>query len=70
MITLACIGRIIWINQVIKDMEMAEPSMLGAVAESEFQYGADAFEAYQQSAKAETVVMPEVKTSEIKNKSR
>lgn len=51
-------------------MEMAEPSMLGAVAEPEFQYGADAFEAYQQSAKAETVVMPEVKTSEIKNKSR
>ena len=35
-----------------------------------FVYGADAFEAFQQSAKAETVVMPEVKTSEIKNKSR
>ena len=31
----------------MKDVEMAEPSMLGAVAETEFQYGADAFEAYQ-----------------------
>ena len=28
----------------MKDMEMAEPSMLGAVAEPEFQYGAEAFE--------------------------
>ena len=35
----------------MKDVEMAEPSMLGAVAEPEFQYGADAFEAYQQSGK-------------------
>lgn len=31
----------------MKDVEMTEPTMLGAVAESEFQYGADAFEAYQ-----------------------
>ena len=31
----------------MKDVEMAEPSMLGAVAEPEFQYGADVFEAYQ-----------------------
>lgn len=31
----------------MKDVEMAEPSMLVAVAESEFQYGAEAFEAYQ-----------------------
>lgn len=28
----------------MKDVEMAEPSMLGAVAEPEFQYGAEAFE--------------------------
>ena len=28
----------------MKDVEMAESSMLGAVAEPEFQYGADAFE--------------------------
>ena len=40
-----------------KDVEMAEPSMLGAVVEQEFQYGADAFEAYQQTAKAETAVV-------------
>ena len=31
----------------MKDVEMAEPSMFGAVAEPEFQYGAEAFEAYQ-----------------------
>ena len=54
----------------IKDVEMAEPSMLGAVAEQEFQYGADAFEAYQQSGKVETAVVAEVKVSEVKGKSR
>ncbi len=53
-----------------KDVEMAEPSMLGAVAEQEFQYGADAFEAYQQTAKAETAVVSEVKVQEVKGKSR
>ncbi len=31
----------------MKDVEMVEPTMLGAVAEPEFQYGAEAFEAYQ-----------------------
>ena len=54
----------------MKDVEMAEPSMLGAVAEPEFQYGAEAFEAYQQSAKAEQAVVPEVKVQEVKGKSR
>ena len=54
----------------MKDVEMAEPSMLGAVAEPEFQYGADAFEAYQQSGKAETETVSEVKVQEIKGKSR
>ena len=54
----------------IKDVEMAEHSMLGAVAEPEFQYGADAFEAYQQSGKAETAVVSEVKMQEVKGKSR
>ena len=53
----------------MKDVEMAEPSMLGAVAEPEFQYGADAFEAYQQSGKAETAVVSEVKKPEVKGKS-
>ena len=54
----------------MKDVEMAELSMLGAVAEPEFQYGADAFEAYQQSGKAETAVASEVKVQEVKGKSR
>ena len=31
----------------MKDVKMVEPFMLGAVAEPEFQYGADAFESYQ-----------------------
>ena len=54
----------------MKDVEMAEPSMLGAVAEPEFQYGAEAFEAYQQSGKAETAVVAEVKVQDVKGKSR
>ena len=54
----------------MKDVEMAEPSMLGAVAEPEFQYGAEAFEAYQQSGKAETTVVVEVKVQDVKGKSR
>ena len=31
----------------MKEVEMAEPSMLRSVEELEFQYGAEAFEAYQ-----------------------
>lgn len=31
----------------MKEVDMAEPAMIGTVAEPEFQYGADAFEAYQ-----------------------
>lgn len=54
----------------MKDMEMVEPSMLGAVAEPEFQYGAEAFEAYQQTAKAEIAVVSEAKVQEVKGKSR
>ena len=54
----------------MKDVEMAEPSILGTVAEPEFQYGADAFEAYQQLGKAETETVSEVKVQEIKGKSR
>lgn len=55
-------------SERMKEAEMVEPSMLGAVAEPEFQYGTEAFEAYQQSAKAEQVVMSEVKSPEAKNK--
>ena len=54
----------------MKDVEIVESSVLGAVTEPEFQYGAEAFEVYQQSAKAEQVVMSEVKSPEAKNKSR
>ena len=57
-------------SERMKEAEMVEPSMLGAVTEPEFQYGAEAFEVYQQSAKAEQVVMSEVKSPEAKNKSR
>ena len=54
----------------MKDVEIAEHSMLGTVAEPEFQYGSEAFEAYQQSGKAETETVSEVKVQEIKGKSR
>lgn len=53
-----------------KEVDMVEPAMLGAVAEPEFQYGAEAFEAYQQEARAETTVVSEVTTPEVKRKSR
>ena len=56
--------------QRMKDVEIVESSVLGAVAEPEFQYGAEAFEAYQQSGKAETAVVSEVKKPEVKGKSR
>lgn len=54
----------------IKEMEIVESSMLGVVTEPEFQYGAEAFEAYQQTVKVGTAVVSEVKTPEVKNKSR
>lgn len=54
----------------MKEMEIVESSMLGVVTEPEFQYGAEAFEAYQQTVKVGTAVVSEVKTPEVKNKSR
>lgn len=54
----------------MKDVEIVEPSVLGAVAEPEFQYGAEAFEAYQQTERAETAVVSEIKVQEVKGKSR
>ena len=45
-------------------------TMLGAVAEPEFQYGAEAFEVYQQSGKAEQAVVAEVKVQDVKGKCR
>lgn len=54
------------------EKEVTEPKTVavGMVAESEYEYGAEAFEAYQQTAKAETAVKAEVKMPEVKNKSR
>lgn len=54
----------------VKEVDMVEPSMLGVVAEPEFQYGAEAFEAYQQTTKEETAMVADVKAPEVKNKSR
>jgi len=53
-----------------REAEMVETSLLGAVAEPVFQYGAEAFEAYQQTAGAESVEMSETKMPELKSKSR
>ncbi len=41
-----------------------------AAERNEFHYGAEAFEAYQQTAKAETAVLSEVKVQEVKGKRR
>lgn len=47
-----------------------EIEALGMVAEQEYQYGAEAFEAYQKSATSDTVVEQEAKMLEVKEKSR
>lgn len=49
--------RLVQTPERMKNEEMVEFSMLGAVVEPEFQYGAEVFEAYQQSGKAETAVV-------------
>lgn len=46
-------------SERMKEAEMVEPSMLGAVAEPEFQYGAEAFEMYQK--------MQDAKPADIKS---
>lgn len=43
----------------MKDMEMTEPSMLGAVAESEFQYGAEVFEEQYKELMSRIIKEPE-----------
>lgn len=47
-----------------------EPVALPMVAEPGYQYGAEAFEAYQKTAKPEAVTVQETKTAEVKSKSR
>ena len=56
--------------ELVQEVDMAEPTVLGMVAEPEFQYGAEAFEAYQQTTKEETAMVADVKAPEVKNKSR
>lgn len=50
--------------------ENNEPVTSAMVAEPEFQYGAEAFEAYRDSAKEETTKVSDAKVSEVKEKSR
>lgn len=53
--------------EVVKE---TEPVALPMVAEPEYQYGAEAFEAYMKNAKPEAVTVQETKTPEVKSKSR
>ena len=48
----------------MKDVEMVEPTMLGAVAEPEFQYGTEAFEAAITDI-GNTITKSEAKQSEM-----
>lgn len=52
------------------DTEKEEETVLGIVAEQQCEYGAEAFEAYQQSIKTEQTVTEETKTPQRKNMSR
>lgn len=56
--------------QEAEAVKETEPVALPMVAEPEYQYGAEAFEAYQKTAKAEQMAVKETKTPEVKNKSR
>ena len=50
----------------MKDVEIVEPSVLEVVAEPEFQYGAEAFEAYQKMQEGKTIDANKVVSSVIK----
>lgn len=54
----------------VKDNDMTESVMLGTVAESEFQYGAEAFEKYHETKNIPTSKVVETKVFEVKGKSR
>lgn len=56
--------------QKAEAVKETEPVALPMVAEPEYQYGAEAFEAYMKTAKPEAVTVQETKTPEVKNKSR
>ncbi len=57
-------------QECVKDTDIAESAMLGAVAEPEFQYGAEAFEKYQNTENILVSKVVEPKVSEVKGKSR
>lgn len=54
----------------IKDTDMTESVRLGAVTEPEFQYGAEAFENYQETENIPVSKVVEPEVSEVKGKSR
>lgn len=56
--------------QKTEETKESEPVALPMVAEPEYQYGAEAFEAYMKTAKPESVTVQETKTPEVKSKSR
>lgn len=56
--------------QEAEAVKETEPVALPMVAEPEYQYGAEAFEAYMKNAKQEAITVQETKTPEVKNKSR
>lgn len=56
--------------QKAEAVKETEPVALPMVAEPEYQYGAEAFEAYMKNAKQEAITVQETKTPEVKNKSR
>ena len=51
-------------------VQETEPLALPMVAEPQYQYGAEAFEAYQKNVKVEQTAVQETKTPEVKSKSR
>lgn len=56
--------------EISVDTEKEEVVGLGMVAEQQYEYGADAFEAYQQSIKGTQVAADEKQAPQVKNKSR
>ena len=57
--------------ELVQEVDMAEPTVLGMVAEKEFQYGAEAFEALEQEVTARmTEVIEKKDVAVISDKSR
>lgn len=57
--------------ELVQEVDMAEPTVLGMVAEQEFQYGAEAFEAQEQEVTARmTEVIEKKDVAVISDKSR